>query len=397
MNEWAKTHKHELFVCIVSLAIVAVSYSRVSPLVPGHPNFDKPWDHHKYIYMAEQGPFDFHIAPFCWRVGVPLLARMLPFGTQSSFLIVTFLAVAATGVAVFALIRRAGFSSPYAWFGVLLFYSIGNNSRLMMEAFWVPDAFVILLLTCVLIAAIGRRPIVFMVLVAVGVAFKESILFAAPLYYTLNTGRLLDGRFLLRSLLLVIPAIGVLVFIRFMIPALNADPAYVELLPERLWQVYLGRADYDMWSIPREIMELRGGRVSFLYIVALYVRPFGALTCLLPVFALRRNLLWILRFSPFFLLLYAQLFFAVESTRLLVFGSPVMVMLAVEGLRSLNVLSKLNVYYLSLLPVSILIFGLIPADRHALPVDVQLLIIAAFAALSMLLRRSPLRFLSRQR
>ena len=50
---------------------------------------DPGWDRHLYRLMAEQGLFEFRLAPYCWRVLVPALAGWSPFSLQASFFSIT--------------------------------------------------------------------------------------------------------------------------------------------------------------------------------------------------------------------------------------------------------------------------------------------------------------------
>src|SRR3990172_6901681 len=87
------TGKYEfLLVACIALLITTILLLRTDIITYKHPNFLCHWDLHKYIYMATQNPFDFHIAPFCWRVVNSLLAKMLPFDFQCNFFIVIFVA-----------------------------------------------------------------------------------------------------------------------------------------------------------------------------------------------------------------------------------------------------------------------------------------------------------------
>lgn len=376
-----------VLVGVASLAIVTIMFLHTPLFVQGHPDFEKPWDHHKYIYMAEKGPFSLHVAPFCWRVGAPILVRLLPFEAKTGFLVVTLAAITATGISSYILASAAGFSRIYGWFAMFLFFNIGYCTRFMIERFWQPDAAAIFILSCCLIAAIKKRPVLFMCLLAVGVFFKENVLFAAPLYYTLNTERLIDLKFLLKSVLLVIPAAACLVLLRFSIPALNANPDYIASLPKELWQVQLERPDYDLPALVREIASMRIERMSFLYLLAAYFLPFGALAGLLPFLAMRRNVYWVIRLSPFFLILVAHLLFAVETTRPLVFGAPVMILLATEGGRSFSRFLRLPAYYILPLPLIIAFIGLSNPARSTVKLTTQLLIIILYYFTAVLVRR----------
>ncbi len=58
---------------------------------------------------------------------------------------------------------------------------------------------------------------------------------------------------------------------------------------------------------------------------------FGVTAIALPLFAIRRNARWLLRFLPFVILICAQALFATNVERLLVAGFPVLILMALTG------------------------------------------------------------------
>jgi hypothetical protein len=167
-------------------------------LTYSNPIFPEPWDHHKYLAMASGGIGDFHIAPFCWRIGKPLLAKALPFELQTGFIVITVASVALIAVLVYDLARAYDHTASLAVAGMLLFLSLEWGPKFFLFDFWLPDSLVALLMTAAILAAVTRRQFAFAVLLVAGVTVKECMLFVAPLYYTLNTRRWFDPR-LLRS------------------------------------------------------------------------------------------------------------------------------------------------------------------------------------------------------
>ena len=61
-----------LFCCVMT----ALQAARGILISPGDPEYSEPIDHHKYLYMATQNPFGFHIADACRRVAVPFVAGL---------------------------------------------------------------------------------------------------------------------------------------------------------------------------------------------------------------------------------------------------------------------------------------------------------------------------------
>lgn len=195
---------------------------------------DPGWDRHLYIQMASNNPLDFHLAPFGWRILVPSLASLSPFGLQASFLAVTLFAAWAIGPVLHALFRAAGFAHPWALTGEALFYTVGWGTRFQLADFWIPDALAFLSVALGLLFALRRRPIALAALLAAGVLAKESVIIVAPMYYALNARRAFDLPLLARNLAVVAPAVSVLVAVRLAIPAYNGDPAYIASLPDHI-------------------------------------------------------------------------------------------------------------------------------------------------------------------
>lgn len=103
---------------ILTGLIAGVMLIRGNLLTPGHPDFSEPWDHHKYIHMATESPVGFHIAPFCRRIFVPALAKLLPFGLQCNFFLIAFVSICLTGVTVYYLAKKSTSSLVYGFIGM---------------------------------------------------------------------------------------------------------------------------------------------------------------------------------------------------------------------------------------------------------------------------------------
>jgi len=328
--------KQFLFIAAAALVITAALSLRTDSLTYTHPDFNNPWDHHKYIWMSEHNPFGFHVAPFCRRVATPLLARALPLGTQPSFFLMSFISVWMTGVGLFYLARAMKFPKWTALAGMLLFFTLGWAAKSNVLNIWKPDPLGFLIMTLAIYAIAARRDWLFAVLLVAGIAVKESVLFVVPLYYTLNTERVADPRLALRTLLLAVPGVTALVLLRVFIPALNGDPEYIAGLPAELSQVQLGNSIYSLgWAwehigLPR-LKELSPAAV-FRYTLGTY----GVIALTLPLFSIRRSLNLFVRFLPFLVLVYVQILFATNVGRLLVIGFPAVIIMALGGVESLE-------------------------------------------------------------
>lgn len=292
---------------------------------------DPGWDRHLYIEMAANNPLDFHLAPFCWRVLVPALVSVLPGDLQAAFFLITAVSLWASGALLFLLLRwQAG--SAIAASGTLIFFSLGWGAKFALADFWIPDAAVLAFATACLLMAPGKHNLLLAGCLAAGAASKESALFAVPLIYTLRATRPLDGPAARRALLVAAPALAIAAAIRLWIPAFNADSAYVATLPSHISRFPEIFPDYNYVSLARDIgyeqrvLDFEPGDFW-----SYTTRPFGiALPLLALVGAWRRPLL-ALRLLPFNVLVYAQLFFATDTERLLVLAAPVLLWIAAAG------------------------------------------------------------------
>lgn len=143
------SNKDYYFVILLSFVLTAVIFFRTDFLIQSHPDFAKPWDHHKYIYMAEH-PFQFHVPPFCWRILYPLCAYLLPFSLQTSFLVLSFISVWFSGILLFFLLTKLDLTPPTSIIGMLMFYSSSWATKWLLFDFWIPDGMYLLLLILLL-------------------------------------------------------------------------------------------------------------------------------------------------------------------------------------------------------------------------------------------------------
>ena len=137
----------------------------------------------KYFQIA-RAPFDaadVPSAPFRYRVVTPVLAWLLPTSRLVGFAVVNVSALAASGVVVYSYLRDLGFGVRRAGFGLALFVVSPAVAYLSTNLVLV-DGVTMFMLACVFWAAYRDRLVVFALLLALGVATKESVLFALPIY-----------------------------------------------------------------------------------------------------------------------------------------------------------------------------------------------------------------------
>jgi hypothetical protein len=318
---------------------VAILWLRTDLKTIGTVAFADPgWDRHLYIELAREEPFDFRLAPYCWRVLAPWLAKALPFGLQASFQTVTVVALVAGGLAGYALIRAVGFSKTHGALSMLLLFGMGWGPKFQLSDFWVPDATAFAFTVVALLLAARRQPVAVAVVMAAGVLAKESVLFVAPLVYTLNARRLFDRRWLLKAALAAIPALVVAGGIRIAIPQDNGNAAYIATMPPVIsrFPELFGEYSYSerLDSIAR---EQRWGDRQWSDWDRYFTDPFGVLLLALAVAGAAHKPLLAAKLAPFLVLVYSQLLFATDTQRLLVLAFPALAWLAMEGVDDLRV------------------------------------------------------------
>lgn len=376
---------HE-FMCVAALALVLVALLaiRTQILTPNHPVFSQPADHHKYIHMAENDPFDFHIAPFCRRVGLPLLVKVIPLSTQASFRLISVIATLGTGIAVYYLAKSFGFSQKLSILGMLIFFSMGWATKFPMFDYWLPDALSLFLTTLALIYCRTKRDVPLSILLTVGVVVKESVIFIAPLYLTLQT--LNDRREILRWSAVVAPALIVLAAMRLAFPSYNDDQAYLEALPRELRQVDREDEDHGFRERFYTISQQRFEDRSWSALHAYTVGTFGVLSLVLPFFDFRKNTELLLRFLPFVVLTYVQLLLATDTQRLLILAFPVTITMSLNGLEHLMRRFGIRTFVFVALSLALISLNLWHTARITGPVRFQACILTAGLVLAFLTR-----------
>ncbi len=318
--------RERLLVAALALLAVIGLMARSDMLEAGHPNFERPWDHHKYIHMADGAVFDFRVAPFCWRVGIPWIVSVSPLEHRDSFLIIAALGIIAAGLMLYYAARRYGFSPQLSTAGMLLFFSLGWATKYNLMHFWLSDAAALGMVGAVILLTLERRILWAAALLTIGVLVKESIIFVAPLLYTLRARRLWDGRLLLQSILYTLPALALLIAIRNAIPMGNGDASYLASLPENLRAVHHGVSDFDLAYLWREHGLQRLTAPSLLNLKEMSIWSWGPLVLLIPFFVLRRPREIFLRFLPLFILAYAQILLASNVQRLVLLASAAVIL-----------------------------------------------------------------------
>jgi len=315
----------------VTLLLLLV-WGRTAKLTFADPAFALPADHHIYRSMAEHAVGSFHVAPWCWRLLGPAIAGALPVPTASAFQILTFGGLLVAAVATYATARVLGFGTMLSAVGVLLFLSLGYAVKFNVFDFWLADPFAFAFVAVGFLLILLRQDFAFAICLAVGVLAKESVIFTVALYYGFRAQRPIDPRVALRTVAVALPALAVLVGVRLAIPAQNGDGAYLATLPGSIRSNARTVPSYDLVALLRQTIAKRDWFDTTIRTVSAFGVTVGLLA--LVGAATARQLL--VRAAPYLALVLMQLLFALNTQRLVVLAFPVVILLALEGIRWLT-------------------------------------------------------------
>ena len=373
-----------------ALLLTLVLVPRTDLLTYRNTSFLKPWDHHKYIYMAVHNPFDFHIAPYCWRVLSPLIAKAMPFTLEQNFFIISFISVWGTGMIVYYLARRYAFSRTYAAIGMVAFFSVGVAAHALLADFWGTDALAMFLVALAIYCAARRLDVVFLVLVAIGVACRESALLAVPLYYGLHARKLVDMALAKRVAILALPAVAVFIALHVFIPSKNYDPTYLRTLPYQVRIVQSGNTTFDLPYLRTLFIHNLKSLSVWKTEARSFIGALGVLLVVLCALGAWRNPRWFGRIAPFLALGSMQLMFY-STERYLAVVVPVMILLALYGIKSLVDSLDVPPVYWAVPPVLFYAFDLIWIDGPKIAVQVAALAVCAIGIILATTMRTVLR------
>ncbi len=360
-----------LIVCAIGFLITTIITLRTEMMTEEHPDFPIPADHKIYIRMATEKPFTCRYAPFCWRVANPLIARLLPLDLQMSFLAIAFTSIALTGLLVYYIAKKSGLHEGHALTGMFIFFSIGWAAKSPLKVFWLPDSLSFLFITLCIYCILSKRDRFFLIFLAAGVLVKETVLFVAPLYYSLNAKRLVEPKLLFRSIILVAPAVLLIGTVRSAIVPAN---------------------EFSYWNHLVSFGLRRLQRISWNELYIYSVGTFGLATVILPFLSPKHNVRLLLRFSPFLLMVYSQILIADQyfpggAQRVLVVAFPALILLALKGIAGISERLHLQPTDFLLLPLYLLGSNLINPRSVVTHLRDQGLTLFIYMALVAFLRR----------
>jgi hypothetical protein len=161
-------------VSAVALAIVgAFTVDRTGPI----------WDSEFYVRMAAKGGLlNGGLAPFCFRILTPAVARLVPMRLAVGFELINQVSLWAAGTLVYWLLRARGLRHETALVGPCVLILSSFSKFVLWYRFGV-DQLALLAVVAVAWALAERRVVIAALLATVAVLGKESILLVAPFAY----------------------------------------------------------------------------------------------------------------------------------------------------------------------------------------------------------------------
>ncbi|HSF17592.1 MAG TPA: hypothetical protein VLK65_18760 [Vicinamibacteria bacterium] len=306
-------------------------------------------DAHVYLAMAES-PLTFTRAPYAYRLGVPLVVHWLPFPHETSFLALTLGGLLLTMVLGYTFFRVIGFDHVLGLLGVT-FLGTAPEIPIYLGNHFLVDPLALTSIALLLLAierGLDDGPMALLLLVST--LIKESAFFVVPvLYLRLSGAKVLDLRAAWRTVAVSIPAIVAALILRFWwVPDLVLFPY---LTP---WSV-----DRDPWFGSMESYQ------------ALWRGLFSYLALLAVANAFDTNWrLFARRYSPYALLVAAQLIVPMNQERLFYFAFPVVVSLALVEFERLRY--ELPQWAPLLITILVFCYLFVP-DQPAYPIAIVIL------------------------
>jgi hypothetical protein len=220
-----------------------------------------------YERMA-QDPFAPHTYPFAYRVLVPTLVHVLPFGHTFSYSVLAWLACALAAGFLYVLLIRVGAPVPLA-VGLALCLALSPPMLIVsLRQGRNVDAASVAVMVAAVVFMVDNRPKALAVTLALGALTRESSMFLIPLAYALWAERLVDVRALRRVAVVAAPAVAIYVALRLAVPTVGREQVigYGSLLEGRIDVL---RAGFDAIGLELRRMFIVYGPLWFFAPLAL--------------------------------------------------------------------------------------------------------------------------------
>jgi hypothetical protein len=175
-----------------------------------------------YERMADD-PFATHTFPFAYRLGLPLIVHILPFGHTASFSVLAWLAAGGSAAILYVLLRR--YEVP-VWLAVALGLLLALSPAMLVVSLRQgrnPDAVAVFAMFAGSLCVVDRRSGAFAVVLLLGSLVRETTLFLIPFAYAMWAERPFDSSALRRVALASAPALGAYLAVRWAVPTVGRN------------------------------------------------------------------------------------------------------------------------------------------------------------------------------
>lgn len=170
-----------------------------------------------YEKMAEH-PFATHTFPFAYRLGVPTLVHVLPFGHRTSFLLLAIVCAGGAAGVLYSLMTTLATSRSTAVALALLFVLSPGILIVFLRNGRNTDAATVLIMAAAALFTVREQLVPLALTLLVGAFVRESCMFMIPFAYAVWATRPLDLGALRRLALVAAPALAVYVVVRLAVP-----------------------------------------------------------------------------------------------------------------------------------------------------------------------------------
>lgn len=360
-----------LLVTLVSIALLILYLFRTDLITLEHPNFNLPWDRHKYIEMAKTG-LNFHIAPFCWRILIPFLSSILPFDLQTNFLLITSFFIVVTSILIYYFVKQIFKQKAFAWLGLLIYYSFGWIIKNSLSDFWLIDPGLFFFLVLALIFIYRDKDVELSITLLIGVLTKELIFYLLPflLMHKMKSQKLLFA--IKQCALIFLPALLVYFIITQLIPSRNQDIIYVDSISRNLSQVTIYGSEFnlrlfltniinefDIFYFTRSILGTYGIFVGVFSFISLLHFPKNRIIYLLMI-----------------LISWLPLFFTIiNHQRLMIISFPFFIILTLQGIEKIFTKLNINIFFAFIFPLTLIITNLYHFERIFTSLQIQIVLV----------------------
>lgn len=355
-------------VLLLCFAITLGLRLRMDTMHPGGAHWDEPADHHKYLYMAEHPLGSFHIQPTCWRIGVPALAKILPFSTYRNFDVLSVFFLGLCGWMIYLWLLAVRLDPHQALLGVLMFYSLGGAGKALIGGVTSPDPASYFFIVLALYAIFRESDLLCAAALVLGVLTKETVLLIGPLHYALRAGSWWDSGRFRRTVLVCLPCVCVFAAVRILIPAWNDRDSYVQSLPFIYTQVSAGMVKYDLLTAFRGTMQSYAQLTPINLLRALTYGTLGV-HLFLPFLAPRSNRELLLRWTPYWLPVLLSLLIALNPERRVSSLFPMLILMGLNGIGVLAAILRLRILHFQVWFAMLLGLLLLKKDVGIVPFD----------------------------